>query len=213
MITLTHQSFHPQEKIVVMATINPIRNLQQEMLGDANLPEDQTRKVTQLKDLLERCHMLDPIKRATIDTCLMHPFIREKMWAPQSAVSRDAEQGCFHLFIAITEHEDHPAGDSWGVIQVRCSSRICSLFFYTNQAATRGHPLTCVTRRTITSMSWTHCTHRYRVTTLPVLKCSVCVWMHQVLLPRPAWHSLAYTWMQSLPLKCMMLMLDNRQSL
>ncbi|KAG0717748.1 Serine/threonine-protein kinase PRP4 [Chionoecetes opilio] len=68
-----------REKIVVIATINPIRNLQHEMLGDANLPEDQTRKVTQLKDLMERCLMLDPIKRATIDTCLMHPFIREKM--------------------------------------------------------------------------------------------------------------------------------------
>lgn len=68
-----------QEKIVVMATINPTRNLQHEMLGDGNLPEDHARKVSQLKDLLERCLMLDPVKRATIDNCLMHPFIREKM--------------------------------------------------------------------------------------------------------------------------------------
>lgn len=69
-----------QEKIVVMATINPTRNLLHEMLGESNLPEDHTRKVTQLKDLLERCLMLDPVKRATIDNCLMHQFIREKMW-------------------------------------------------------------------------------------------------------------------------------------
>lgn len=62
-----------------MATINPTRNLQHEMLGDGNLPEDHARKVSQLKDLLERCLMLDPVKRATIDNCLMHPFIREKM--------------------------------------------------------------------------------------------------------------------------------------
>ncbi|XP_027225993.1 serine/threonine-protein kinase PRP4 homolog isoform X1 [Penaeus vannamei] len=68
-----------REKIVVMATINPTRNLLHEMLGESNLPEDHTRKVTQLKDLLERCLMLDPVKRATIDNCLMHQFIREKM--------------------------------------------------------------------------------------------------------------------------------------
>lgn len=68
-----------KDKIVVMATINPTRNLQLELLGEGNLPEDHARKVTQLKDLMERCLMLDPAKRATIDNCLMHQFIREKM--------------------------------------------------------------------------------------------------------------------------------------
>ncbi|XP_064081769.1 serine/threonine-protein kinase PRP4 homolog [Macrobrachium nipponense] len=68
-----------KEKIVAMATINPTRNLQLELLGEGNLPEDHARKVTQLKDLMERCLMLDPAKRATIDNCLMHQFIREKM--------------------------------------------------------------------------------------------------------------------------------------
>lgn len=68
-----------REKVVVMATINPTRNLLHELLGEGNLPEDHTRKVTQLKDLMEKCLMLDPVKRATIDNCLMHQFIREKM--------------------------------------------------------------------------------------------------------------------------------------
>lgn len=68
-----------REKVVVMPTINPTRNLQHELLGEGTLPEDHTRKVTQLKDLMERCLMLDPVKRATIDNCLMHQFIREKM--------------------------------------------------------------------------------------------------------------------------------------
>ncbi|XP_042207217.1 serine/threonine-protein kinase PRP4 homolog isoform X2 [Homarus americanus] len=68
-----------REKVVVMPTINPTRNLQHELLGEGNLPEDHARKVAQLKDLMERCLMLDPVKRATIDNCLMHQFIREKM--------------------------------------------------------------------------------------------------------------------------------------
>lgn len=62
-----------------MPTLNPTRNFQHELLGEANLPEDQTRKVNQLKDLMDRCLVLDPVKRATIDQCLMHQFIREKM--------------------------------------------------------------------------------------------------------------------------------------
>ena len=68
-----------QEKVVVMGTINPTRNLIGELLGEATLPEDQTRKVHQLKDLLDKTLMLDPGKRATIDLCLVHPFIREKL--------------------------------------------------------------------------------------------------------------------------------------
>uniref|UniRef100_A0A6A7FZM8 Serine/threonine-protein kinase PRP4 homolog n=2 Tax=Hirondellea gigas TaxID=1518452 RepID=A0A6A7FZM8_9CRUS len=68
-----------REKVLVQATINPTRQLLPELLADTNLPEDQARKVTQLKDILDRCLMLDPSKRATIDHCLLHPFIREKI--------------------------------------------------------------------------------------------------------------------------------------
>ena len=68
-----------QERIIVQATINPTRHLLPELLADTNLPDDQARKVNQAKDLLDKCLMLDPSKRATIDHCLVHPFIREKI--------------------------------------------------------------------------------------------------------------------------------------
>lgn len=43
------------------------------------LPEDQQKKVTQLRDLLDKMLMLDPSKRITINHCLTHPFIAEKV--------------------------------------------------------------------------------------------------------------------------------------
>lgn len=76
---MVNQMLLLQEKVVVQATINPTRHLLPELLGDTNLPEDQSRKVCQLKDLLDKCLMLDPTKRATIDHCLSHAFIREKI--------------------------------------------------------------------------------------------------------------------------------------
>lgn len=68
-----------QEKIVVMPVIKPSRSLQQELIADQNLPDDQHRKVTQLKDLLENMFALDPAKRISLNQALMHPFIQEKM--------------------------------------------------------------------------------------------------------------------------------------
>ncbi|KAM8710163.1 hypothetical protein ACLKA7_016887 [Drosophila subpalustris] len=68
-----------REKIVVMPVVKPIRNLQQELIADQNLPDDQHRKVTQLKDLLENMFALDPGKRISLNQALMHPFIQEKM--------------------------------------------------------------------------------------------------------------------------------------
>ncbi|KAH8365645.1 hypothetical protein KR093_003097, partial [Drosophila rubida] len=68
-----------REKIVVMPVVKPTRNLQQELIADQNLPDDQHRKVTQLKDLLENMFALDPGKRISLNQALMHPFIQEKM--------------------------------------------------------------------------------------------------------------------------------------
>ncbi|CAD7004151.1 unnamed protein product [Ceratitis capitata] len=68
-----------REKIVVMPVIKAARNLQQELVADQNLPDDQLRKVTQLKDLLDNMFALDPSKRISLNQALTHPFIQEKM--------------------------------------------------------------------------------------------------------------------------------------
>lgn len=68
-----------QEKVVVLTNINPSRDLQAELVGSQRLPDDQYRKVCQLKDLLEKILMLDPAKRITINQALTHPFIQEKI--------------------------------------------------------------------------------------------------------------------------------------
>ncbi|XP_065371849.1 serine/threonine-protein kinase PRP4 homolog [Calliphora vicina] len=68
-----------REKIVVMPVMKSSRNLQQELIADQNLPDDQHRKVTQLKDLLDNMFALDPSKRISLNQALTHPFIQEKM--------------------------------------------------------------------------------------------------------------------------------------
>jgi len=68
-----------REKVVVMSTISPSRDLHAELVGNQNLPEDQGRKVNQLKDLLERVLMLDTSKRIPLNQALTHPFIHEKI--------------------------------------------------------------------------------------------------------------------------------------
>ena len=68
-----------REKIVLMSNIKPIRDLHDEVVADQCLPEDQLRKVCQLKDLLEKILMLDPSKRLTINQALAQPFIQERI--------------------------------------------------------------------------------------------------------------------------------------
>lgn len=62
-----------------MPVIKSCRNLQQELIADQNLPEDQHRKVTQLRDLLDSLFALDPAKRLSLNQALAHSFIQEKM--------------------------------------------------------------------------------------------------------------------------------------
>lgn len=50
-----------------------------DMVPYSRLPEDQLRKVTQLKDLLDKLLTLDPSKRIPINPALTHPFITEKI--------------------------------------------------------------------------------------------------------------------------------------
>lgn len=67
-----------REKVVVMSTLPATRDLGAE-LGGNSLPPEQSRKVGQLKDLLERTLMLDAGKRITVNHALAHPFIQEKI--------------------------------------------------------------------------------------------------------------------------------------
>lgn len=68
-----------REKVTVLSMINPSKDLLAELIGYQRLPDDQLRKVTQLKDLLEKVLMMDPSKRITINQALTHPFIQEKI--------------------------------------------------------------------------------------------------------------------------------------
>lgn len=68
-----------QEKVTVMSTMNPTKDLLADMIGGQRLPEDQRKKVMQLKDLLDGTLMLDPAKRISINQALQHPFIQEKI--------------------------------------------------------------------------------------------------------------------------------------
>lgn len=67
-----------QDKVVVVSVIKPIRDLQQELVSQ-NLPEEQVRKVSQLKDLLDKIFSLDPSKRISLNHALAHPFIQDKI--------------------------------------------------------------------------------------------------------------------------------------
>uniref|UniRef100_A0A2D4HMH7 Protein kinase domain-containing protein n=1 Tax=Micrurus lemniscatus lemniscatus TaxID=129467 RepID=A0A2D4HMH7_MICLE len=68
-----------REKVTVMSTINPTKDLLADLIGCQRLPEDQRKKVHQLKDLLDQILMLDPAKRISINQALQHVFIQEKI--------------------------------------------------------------------------------------------------------------------------------------
>lgn len=68
-----------QEKIVVMSVVNANRDLQTELVAGQALPPEQLKKVTQLRDLLERALAIDPAKRVTLNAALTHPFIQDKI--------------------------------------------------------------------------------------------------------------------------------------
>ncbi|KAJ8925182.1 hypothetical protein NQ315_001367 [Exocentrus adspersus] len=68
-----------REKIVVMSVVKVTRDLQSELVAGQALPTDQLRKVTQLKDLLEKALAIDPAKRISLNNALTHPFIQDKI--------------------------------------------------------------------------------------------------------------------------------------
>lgn len=68
-----------REKVTTMTVINSTKDLTTELMGYQRLPDDQQRKVHQLRDVLDRCLMLDPSKRMSINEVLRHSFIQEKI--------------------------------------------------------------------------------------------------------------------------------------
>lgn len=69
-----------KEKITVMSNVAQTRDLLSSLRGNQKLTDEkQMKKVVQLKDFLEKCLMLDPAKRLSINQALTHPFITEKM--------------------------------------------------------------------------------------------------------------------------------------
>lgn len=62
-----------------MSVVKASRDLQSELIAGQALPSDQLRKVTQLKDLLEKALAIDPAKRISLNNALTHPFIQDKI--------------------------------------------------------------------------------------------------------------------------------------
>lgn len=62
-----------------MTVVKPTRDLQSELVAGQALPADQLRKVTQLKDLLDKALAIDPAKRISLNNALTHPFIQDKI--------------------------------------------------------------------------------------------------------------------------------------
>ena len=77
--THTHSHTQTQEKVSVISSIPPSRELLAALVGEQRLDDAHLHKVHQLKDFLEKSLMVDPSKRLTINKALTHPFIIEKL--------------------------------------------------------------------------------------------------------------------------------------
>ncbi|CAF1000741.1 unnamed protein product [Rotaria sordida] len=67
-----------RDKVTTVTNINPCRDLLSLLIGHQRLPEDQMKKVLQLRDLLDKILMFDPQKRFNIKQAFEHPFIQER---------------------------------------------------------------------------------------------------------------------------------------
>ncbi len=68
-----------KEKTTVISNINASKDLLTALIGYQRLQEDELKKVNQLKDLLDKMLTVDPSKRISLNACIAHPFIHEKM--------------------------------------------------------------------------------------------------------------------------------------
>ncbi len=67
-----------QEKFSVLANIPVTRTLNADIASNHRMPEDQAKKIDQLKDLLDKILVIDTAKRVTIRQACLHPFIEDK---------------------------------------------------------------------------------------------------------------------------------------
>lgn len=66
------------EKYSVLANIPVTRRLESDISSNHRMPEDQAKKVDQLRDLLDKMLIIDTTKRVTIRQILTHPFVDDK---------------------------------------------------------------------------------------------------------------------------------------
>ncbi|UJR27090.1 hypothetical protein I4U23_008391 [Adineta vaga] len=67
-----------RDKISTITNINPCRDLLPLLIGNQRLPEDQMKKVLQLRDFLDKILIFDPQKRLNIKQSFEQPFIQER---------------------------------------------------------------------------------------------------------------------------------------
>ena len=70
--------FFSKDKVTTVTNINPCRDLLSLLVGYQRLPDDQMKKVLQLRDLLDKILMFDPQKRLNLKHSFEHPFIQER---------------------------------------------------------------------------------------------------------------------------------------
>lgn len=68
------------EKVSLLTNIPVTRDLHSELISNQRMPEDQLRKVVQLKDLLDKILIIDTTKRITIKQAMSHPFVDDKLF-------------------------------------------------------------------------------------------------------------------------------------
>ena len=62
-----------------MNNIPITRDLQSDLIANQRLPEEQLKKLLQLKDLLDKILVIDTTKRYTVKQAMLHPFVEEKI--------------------------------------------------------------------------------------------------------------------------------------
>lgn len=68
------------EKVSVLTNIPVTRDLHSELISNQRMPEDQLRKVVQIKDLLDKILIIDTTKRINIKQAMAHPFVDDKIF-------------------------------------------------------------------------------------------------------------------------------------